>query len=107
MSPKVAILAGIGLFASVLLVATQARACDYTVEEVVANFAAANHPVTMLDAATIPKAVDDIKVKTGTTFEGVTRAFVVNTGQQVLLGLEVGGCLLPPIPLTDAPAVHA
>jgi uncharacterized secreted protein with C-terminal beta-propeller domain len=71
--------------------------CEYTYDAVKLQFEDFGSPVVEIDTAKIPAMVADLELKSGQDIGEVTRAFVANTGERYLLGLEVNGCLEPPI----------
>ena len=76
--------------------------CEYYMDDVISTFATQGVAVTMIPEADIPGIVADVEALTGTDYGDVTRAFIVQSGGSILLGLEEGGCLLPPINVANA-----
>lgn len=75
-----------------------AQSCDYTFDDVANNQLRANgYPVVIVPDADLPALLAEVESLTGESYGDVTRAFLANVDGTVLLGLEVGGCLLPPI----------
>ena len=104
---KALLLAGAALLALSFPAFAQ-DACAYTFDDVVQNSLAANgHPVALVPEAEIPGLLVEVAGVTGQTYEGITRAFVTEVDGTILLGLEAGGCLLPPIVLMAAPGPSA
>lgn len=111
MNPKVAILSGIGLFAAALLIAFPARAsaCDFVMDDEIVQLKAEYglDSVKMIDAADLPAIVTEAEKLTGGTFDDVTRGMLLNVDGKIALGLEIGGCLIPPVILVDPSAPKA
>lgn len=60
--------------------------------------------ITEIPAADLPRLVADLEAKTGTKYEGVTRGFIaLEPPALAIIGLEIDGCVLPPIDLTTLP----
>jgi hypothetical protein len=78
--------------------------CEYTYDAVKLQFEDAGSPVQEIEQARIPALVADIEAKSGQDIGEVTRAFIGLAGDRYLLGLEVNGCLEPPIFLGFAQA---
>lgn len=80
------------------------EACTYTFDDVLKNqIVAGGHPATVVPTESIPEMLEGLSDMTGDEYDGVTRAFVANVSGTILLGLEVGGCLLPPIVIATTP----
>jgi hypothetical protein len=82
-------------------------ACKYTYDEVVKQFADAGQPVFEVPATDLPKIIADLDAATGVAHPGVTRAFLIAANGFLMLGIEVGGCLLDAIPIGQIPAPAA
>ena len=84
----------------------EAKLCEFYMDDVVRVYTTAGIPVLFVDEADMPEFVANLSITMGETFEGVTRAFMVDVRGQMLVGIEVDGCLLPPIflsvPITPA-----
>lgn len=89
--------------ALVALLTLPATACDNTMDAVAAQYAVLGHPVTMLNGPDLPDMLAEVSASTGETYRDVTRAFIAEGSKGLLLGLEIGGCLLPPILLMLKP----
>lgn len=80
-------------------------------DAVVATFVGHGTSVYMIPADRLALVAQDAETVTGTHYSGVTRGFLVAAQDSVLLGLEVGGCLLDPIrlalPSSDTPQISA
>ena len=100
------LIAGAFLCASL---AVSAAECEFPYEDVAGEFAAAGSPVVEVPADALPDLVERIEADTGQEYGDVQRGFIAQAGGKILLGLEVDGCLLPPIvvgtiaPTTSAP----
>jgi hypothetical protein len=93
------------LIAGALLLApisAQAQECQYPFEATLHSFATAGAPWKVIPEDSLPTFVKAAEVVTGQDLEGVTRGFLVIAGGQVLLGLEVNDCLIPPIVVGSA-----
>lgn len=86
-----------GAFACLSFGACAAEECEFAFEPTIAEFAAAGAPVVEVPASDLPKLVAEVEAVTGEEYGDVTRGFLVRVADVVLLGLEVDGCLLPPI----------
>jgi hypothetical protein len=78
---------------------------------VVATFASHGASVYIIPPERLAVVARDAEAITGNHYPGVTRGFLVRGKQSLIIGLEIGGCLLDPIrlPLTspNAPKVAA
>lgn len=74
-----------------------AAECEFPFDETVGQLSAAGAPVVEVPADALPDLVDRIEGDTGQEYGDVTRGFIAQAGGKILLGLEVDGCLLPPI----------
>lgn len=74
-----------------------AAECEFPFDDTVAQLAAAGAPVVEVPADALPDLVERIEGDTGQEYGDVTRGFIAQAGGKILLGLEVDGCLLPPI----------
>lgn len=100
----VIILMGIWIFSGPSY-AEPSPTCKYTMDEVISTeFAPKGIPFEMIKAEDLPDLLAKLEAATGQKYEGVTRAFVANISGNVILGLEVGGCLIDPILLATVPA---
>lgn len=86
--------------------AVSAAECEFPFDETVAAFAAEGAPIAVIDPVELPAIVEKVEAMTGEDFGEVTRGFFAQAGGQILLGLEVDGCLLPPVNLGFAPAAE-
>lgn len=86
--------------------AVSAAECEFPFEGTVADFSAAGAPIVVIEPADLPGIVKKVEAMTGEDFGEVTRGFFAQAGGQILLGLEVDGCLLPPVNLGFAPAAE-
>lgn len=86
--------------------AVSAAECEFPFDETAAAFADAGSPVVVIDPAELPKIVETMETMLGEDYGDVTRGFFAQAGGQILLGLEVDGCLLPPVNLGFAPAAE-
>jgi hypothetical protein len=77
--------------------AVSAAECEYRFDDLIGQFAAAGAPIVEIGEADLPAIVAKAEEMEGVDLGEVTRGFLVNAGGQILLGLEVDGCLLPPI----------
>lgn len=94
-----------GAFAC-LTFAAHAEECEFPFDKTVGELAAAGAPVAIVPEADLAALVEKVEEIGGQDSGDVTRAFIAQAGGNVLLGLEVDGCLLPPIVLGLAPAVE-
>lgn len=77
--------------------AVSAAECDFPYDATIGQLSAAGAPVVEVPADALPDLVDRIEGDTGQEYGEVTRGFIAQAGGKILLGLEVDGCLLPPI----------
>jgi hypothetical protein len=70
---------------------------------VVATFLGRGASVYMIPTDRLPLVAHDAEELTGGHFDGVTRGFLVRGKQELVLGFEIGGCLLDPIRLKAPP----
>lgn len=110
---KVIVLAIIGIlaafFVAFALPMAHARAAECErMDDVVAKFIAAGAQPFIIPADRLPKTVEDAEQIIGQPLPQPSRGFLVVTPRETVLGLEVDGCLLPPIvmetPKADARA---
>lgn len=90
------------LIAGALLLAPMsavAQECEYRFDPIIGEFSAAGAPVQIIPDADLPKFVEVAEAITGKMLRDTTRGFLVIAGGTILLGLEVDGCLIDPIPL--------
>lgn len=80
-----------------LCVPAIAAECEFPYDDTVAQLAGAGAPVVEVPADALPDLVDRIEGDTGQEYGDVQRGFIAQAGGKILLGLEVDGCLLPPI----------
>ena len=90
----------VGTGTSVALAADQCPNFD----SVVSTFQSRGANVTMIPVDRLPAVSEDTSLVTGDTYEGVTRGFLAQGTSGVVIGLEVGGCLMDPIIIK--PPVH-
>ena len=86
--------------ASAALFSTAAPAADAqctSLDTVVLGFQGQGANVFMIPTERLAAVAQDTSLITGDSYEGVTRAFIAQGKGSVVLGLEVGGCLLDPI----------
>lgn len=82
-----------------------AQECDFPFDATLGEFMAAGAPAEEIPADLLPRYIDLASTMLGAPVEGVTRGFVVIAGGNILLGLEVDDCLLPPLAIGSvAPA---
>lgn len=91
---KLALVAGALLLAPMSVVAQE---CAFPFDPVVGEFSAAGAPIEIIPDADLPTFVQLVEASTGVKLKGVTRGFLVIAGGNILLGLEVDGCLIDPI----------
>ena len=85
-----------GAFACLSFAAAAAQS-EIPVDYTNGDFSAAGAPVVVIEDADLPAIVAKVEAMEGVDLGEVTRGFLVNAGGRILLGLEVDGCLLPPI----------
>lgn len=85
-----------GAFLCAVSVASAAE-CEFEFEAVVGQFQAAGAPVVVIDPAELPNVVANVEIMTAQDMGEVSRGFFAQAGGKILLGLEVDGCLVPPI----------
>lgn len=86
--------------------AVSAAECEFPFDKTIGEFSAAGAPIVVIEPADLPGIVEKVEAMTGEDFGEVTRGFFAQAGGQILLGLEVDGCLLPPVNLGFAPAAE-
>lgn len=91
-----ALIAGAFLCASF---AASAAECEFPFDRTIGEFSAAGAPVVIIKTDELPGIVSKVETMTGDEIGDVTRGFFTQAGGQILLGLEVDGCLIPPIVL--------
>lgn len=74
-----------------------AQECEFPYDATVGEFLAAGAPLVEILPEDLPNIVDQVEALEGKDLGDVTRGFFVNAGSNILLGLEVDNCLLPPI----------
>lgn len=77
--------------------AVSAAECEFPFDVTVGQFAAAGAPLVIIDPADLPEIVANVETMTGQDLGDATRGFLAQAGGKILLGLEVDGCLIPPI----------
>lgn len=90
-----------GALALALSVPAAAQECLYPFDETLATLQDNGMATVVVADEDLPAIVAKVEELTGVELDGVTRAFFVNTGVSVLIGLEVDGCLMPPIKLAS------
>ena len=83
--------------------AVSAAECDFEFDSTIGQLSAEGIPVSIIDPVDLPGIVDGVEAISGEEYGDVTRGFFVQANGHLLLGLEVGGCLLPKIVLAYAP----
>ena len=92
-----------GAFACLSL-AVSAAECQYEFDETVVQLPIAGVPVVIIEPADLQGIVEKVEALSGKEYGEVTRGFFAQDKGQLLLGLEVDGCLLPRILLGAVPA---
>lgn len=77
--------------------AVAAAECEFPFDKTVGEFSAAGATVKIIPADSLPPIAEQAGKIVGKDLGAVTRGFLVVAGGKVLLGLEVDGCLIPPI----------
>lgn len=77
--------------------AVSAAECEYPFDKTIGEFSAAGATVKIIPADQLPPIAEQAGKIAGKELGAVTRGFLVVAGGKVLLGLEVDGCLIPPI----------
>jgi hypothetical protein len=72
---------------------------------VVANFVSHGASVYLIPGERLDLVAHDAEALTGGHYAGVTRGFLVRGKEELVLGFEIGGCLIDPIRL-KAPPQH-
>jgi len=68
-----------------------------SLDTVVHDFKNKGAVVYMIPTDRLPAVVQDTSLYTGDSYQDVTRGFLAQAPGGVVLGLEIGGCLLDPI----------
>jgi len=93
----VAILA-VAWFGSGVAMAQDKPACQYVMDEIIADQKFEDLPgFLMIGDEALAGFVTKLEELGGSKFPGVTRAFVLVGPEMTVIGLEVDGCLMPPI----------
>jgi hypothetical protein len=88
-----------GAFAC-LCVPAFAAECQFEFDDTVIQLPAAGIPVALIEAADLQDIVEKVEALSGEEYGVVTRGFFAQDNGELLLGLEVDGCLLPKIILS-------
>ena len=97
----------VAAFAACFVVPAFSAECLNPFDETIGNFSANGGVVKIIDPSELPAIAKAAGKTMGHDIGEVTRGFVVAYGGVLRLGLEVDGCLLPPINLGPvSPAVE-